>query len=237
LAAGILYNSIMLENIVSSPFEDKVSFVCVGPQALLSYKAPQDEMCLLSDNAAPKRRQEFLLGRAAASRALTQIGIDPPPPVGKGQFREPIWPDGVVGSISHSGETAIAAVALQSFSDGIGIDLEIIREQRDISQRLCQGPEYAWVHEHQDKAAERLTILFSAKESLFKAIFPMYGKYFWYKDVELSWNPDSSCFDATLLFSASKAYPSGSQVQIGCKVIDSSVFTWTLLPKREICDQ
>ena len=52
--------------------------------------------------SAPKRQAEFLCGRIAAHEAMRRLGIEYwRAPIGIGRSREPLWPHGVAGSISH----------------------------------------------------------------------------------------------------------------------------------------
>jgi 4'-phosphopantetheinyl transferase EntD len=67
-------------------------------------KARQNEAALLPHNVAPRRREEFLLGRCAARLALRKAGLRYDLPVLRGSRREPCWPDGFVGSITHCEE-------------------------------------------------------------------------------------------------------------------------------------
>ncbi len=82
-----------------------------------------EEATLEHPRAIPARHQEFCLGRAAARAALQQLGRAPVP-ILRGPQREPLWPDGIVGSITHINGLALAALAERRLSTGIGIDLE-----------------------------------------------------------------------------------------------------------------
>lgn len=126
-------------------------------------------------NAVPKRRAEFSTVRACADAALRALGATRPPQVpGKGGM--PPWPTGIVGSMTHCAGRYAAAVARTSSFRGLGIDaeprvplpegiLESISstEERASLQRLWREvPEVNWD-----------TILFSAKESVYKAWYPL----------------------------------------------------------------
>jgi len=133
-----------------------------------------------------KRQAEFLFGRLAARLALGEaLGpAQAQAEIAIGAAREPRWPSGSLGSISHSDGCA-AAVALPSGqAHGIGIDLErllapasreavlgvaIDAQEADL---LAAAATAAWSHD------ALLTALFSAKESLFKAAFGAVGRYF-----------------------------------------------------------
>lgn len=78
-------------------------------------------------DAVPKRRAEFLSGRYCAARVLERM--DMKTEVGISRHRAPIWPDSVVGSISHTSDKAVAvAVAMRALDVlGLGIDIERVR--------------------------------------------------------------------------------------------------------------
>jgi len=80
-----------------------------------------EERCIL--NAVRKRRDEFAAGRGAARRALSMLDI-PSMPIPRADDRRPIWPGGIVGSISHAENVAAAIVGRAEDIDGVGLDIE-----------------------------------------------------------------------------------------------------------------
>ncbi|MGP3593862.1 enterobactin synthase subunit EntD [Vagococcus sp. WN89Y] len=115
---------------------------------------------------ARKRQAEHLAGRIAAVHALRARGETTVP--GIGAAGEPLWPAGVFGSITHSASRALAVVASQP----VGIDLEVL-----FSPSLCSELADCIVSPQERVRLERcslpfalaLTLVFSAKESLYKA--------------------------------------------------------------------
>jgi 4'-phosphopantetheinyl transferase EntD len=113
------------------------------------------------------RATEFRSGRAAARAALASLGVDagelPEGPAG------PVWPDGIVGSISHSAGTAVAIAARSVAHTALGIDIE--REDRVIDDRvlarIATQVEQEWLSS--SGGLERL-MLFCAKEATYKAL-------------------------------------------------------------------
>jgi 4'-phosphopantetheinyl transferase EntD len=100
-----------------------------------------EELALLRPETVESRRESFRLGRQAAHQALHGLGRDNGP-ILAGDNREPIWPDGVVGSIAHAAGCGVALVAPSEHSDGIGIDLEARRpapELADLGPRSARG--------------------------------------------------------------------------------------------------
>ena len=130
---------------------------------------PEEEACIRS--AVPRRRAEFAAGRWCARRSLAELGY-PVTPILVGHLREPLWPSGAIGTITHT-ETLSAAVVARSDSwSGIGIDLlEVAAAGRILGEvdGLISDSE-------EERCAEALVganaraLLFSAKESVIKAI-------------------------------------------------------------------
>lgn len=128
-----------------------------------------------------KRQNEFLHGRLCARRALGAIGIKGAH-VSVGRMGEPVWPAGVLGSITHNHEYALAVALRRDSSVGIGIDVESIadRESCDALMALAVSPgelHYLRSMKTSLSLACLLTIVFSAKESFFKACFPTVARF------------------------------------------------------------
>lgn len=120
-------------------------------------------------SAVPKRRSEFLAGRLCAALALRQAGMAEA--VGQ-SGRAPVWPDGVAGSITHSRDRAIAAVS--THYAGVGVDCEALVPD-DRAFALCSA--IFTETEAQLRPAALpfgvfFTLVFSAKEALYKARAP-----------------------------------------------------------------
>ena len=140
--------------------------------------------------AAPKRLGEFLAGRLAAREALGSFGLAGST-VAIGRAREPLWPAGMEGSISHSqlAGQGVALCGVRPAQGGMGLDLEAWLEA-DQAAKLWPGivDEDEWGRlEGGARAigldrAGGLTLVFSAKESLFKALHPRVGRYFDFLD-------------------------------------------------------
>jgi 4'-phosphopantetheinyl transferase EntD len=136
--------------------------------------------------AAPARRREFAAGRDCARHALAALGIGALP-VPQAPDRAPCWPDGVVGSITHTGDFAAAAVAHRRDLAGLGIDAE--RRDRAVPRlwsRICTPAELAWLESLPEGDRVALaTALFSAKEAFYKCQHPLTDTFLAYRDVEI----------------------------------------------------
>jgi len=151
-------------------------------------------------DVSDRRRLRFLRGRLAACRALKDLGcagrtLIPPGPGGR-----PVFPDGISGSISHCEGWSVGVAVRFAKRLSIGIDLVSIDQMRkcDISSLICSERERDWVHSG-NGLAERLCMLFAAKEAIYKALYPSCSRYIEFKEVELSWHADEAYFRATLL--------------------------------------
>ncbi|MEX0740464.1 MAG: 4'-phosphopantetheinyl transferase superfamily protein [Pseudohongiella sp.] len=142
--------------------------------------------------AVPKRKAEFIAGRYCAREALALLANSPfatgtetiqrDARVGIGANREPLWPGGVVGSITHSHGYASAVVARRDQVRAVGVDTEKWIEPdraENIKQQILTRQE---CHAEQqllfDSPLHYLTLVFSAKESLFKCLFPLVNTFF-----------------------------------------------------------
>ncbi|ENP8393577.1 4'-phosphopantetheinyl transferase superfamily protein [Vibrio alginolyticus] len=125
--------------------------------------------------AALKRRCEFLAGRACAHQALTYLGHETAGSIGIGRGNEPVWPENIVGSISHCVGHAVASVAHCSEDVvGVGVDIEKVMSRQWANQLSSQIVSLNERHHaaHFDDICQFLTLIFSAKEAIYKAIFP-----------------------------------------------------------------
>jgi 4'-phosphopantetheinyl transferase EntD len=150
--------------------------------------------------AVERRRTEFTTGRHCARVALTRLGLEPSA-ITKGQRGAPLWPDGVVGSITHCAGYRAAAVARTADRVTIGIDaepneplpagvLDTIALPRERARLLAAAsdPGVCW---------DRL--LFSAKESVYKAWFPLTGTWLGFEEADIIFEPATATFAACLL--------------------------------------
>ena len=123
-------------------------------------------------NAGRKRKTDHLAGRIAAAHALSALNDRTIPAIGASG--EPVWPAGMSGSITHSGTQAMAVVVRHPDAR-VGIDCEAIlpdSEAREIQDGIIDAQEAMCLTRSGYPFALALTLTFSAKESLFKALFP-----------------------------------------------------------------
>lgn len=152
------------------------------------------EMPASIQRSVAKRQAEFLAGRLCARAALLHLdGTCATPAIG--EDRAPVWPAHIAGAITHSNGRAGAVVALKSEWQGLGIDLENLlsdeRARRLVKEILTPGEQRRMAEGCDEDVALVVTLTFSIKESLFKALFPLVGQRFYFEHAEvLSWSKD-----------------------------------------------
>ena len=161
---------------------------------------PEEEPIVV--RAVERRRAEFTTARSCARQALAQLGV-PPAPVLIGPAREPVWPAGVVGSLTHCDGYRAAAVARRAEVASLGIDAEphlalpdgVLDRVTLPAERRALGGLPAGVR------WDRL--LFSAKESVYKAWYPLAQCWLGFEDARLDFHagtdPTRGTFTAELL--------------------------------------
>lgn len=151
------------------------------------------------DGAVPQRAAEFTTVRACAAIAFRQLGLTPAALV-PGPDRAPRWPAGVVGSLTHCDGYRAAAVAKREVVRSIGIDVEpngpLPEGVADIvltaaEQRARHGRDQLMSGTNVDR------LIFSAKESLFKAWWPLTKTWLDFSDATVTVDP-SGTFTAHL---------------------------------------
>jgi 4'-phosphopantetheinyl transferase EntD len=151
--------------------------------------------------AVDKRRREFTTVRACARAALARLGL-PPVPIVPGPRGAPQWPDGVVGSMTHCAGYRACAVALDrnllalgldaephdQLPDGVLVAVSLEEERKRLAALAAAAPGTHW---------DRM--LFSAKESVYKAWFPLTGRWLGFEDASVTIDPEAGMFTARLL--------------------------------------
>lgn len=143
------------------------------------------------------RRNHFIRGRTAARRALKQLSSSfAHAEIGRGLRHEPLWPVGTTGSISHTAGLCGAVVSGCSSASAIGLDLECCTRQVsfNIARRICLESERNWALSESTLESQRLLQIFSAKEAIFKALFPVVRHSLSFDEAELSWDEPGTRF-------------------------------------------
>jgi 4'-phosphopantetheinyl transferase EntD len=160
---------------------------------------PEEEAVLA--RAVDKRRREFTTARACARAGLARLGV-PPVPILPGPRGAPQWPPGIVGSMTHCAGYRASAVARAEDMLTLGLDAEpddrlpggvldavaTADEQAAVDALASAAPAPSW---------DRL--LFSAKESVYKAWFPLTRRWLGFKEAAVTISPADGTFAARLL--------------------------------------
>ena len=158
-----------------------------------------DEVAYM-ERLRPRRRLEFATGRHCAQSALAALGAGAAV-LGRENDGRPRWPQGIVGSISHCEGACIAAAAEDQSFAMLGIDVELRAPLPEgVLAQVASREEVAALPYHafpMSRPAPLDTILFSAKESVFKALYPSLQRFFGFEDVLLTLSENRS-FEARL---------------------------------------
>lgn len=152
-------------------------------------------------NAVEVRRREFVTARACAREALARLG-HPDQPVPAGARGEPLWPAGIVGSITHCTGYRACAVALAGELLTIGVDAEVGEPlPAGLIGDIALPEERRWIERLSaaDPAVSWDRLLFSIKESIYKAWFPLARSWLGFEDASVTIDPSRGTFSASLL--------------------------------------
>jgi len=176
-------------HIVTSPVTNRATDIL--PEELAS-----------QNGTTSKRVNEFTSGRYAAHAALARAGL-PRTPILRNADRTPVWPPDCKGSISHSTQLAAAAVTSDTAVAGLGLDIETTQATAPLKERLQQRLFTA--DERRSFAALKNALdhpevlAFSAKEAVYKAIYPIAELMIGFTEVAIHFDPHQSKFTAAYL--------------------------------------
>lgn len=187
---------------------------------------PQEEEAVAS--AVICRRMEFAAGRSCARIILKQLGFQNAVLIKKPDGT-PSWPEGVVGSISHTHTWCAVAATRSSLVRGIGIDIESIsRISAKIIRKITTEEERIFLWKAPpEKLQMLLCLIFSAKEAVYKCLYPVWKKKIGFHDVTITLEIIDRKFDA---FIKPQAIPHGLFLSGNYKIYNGLVITGLVLP-------
>ncbi|MDJ0630861.1 MAG: 4'-phosphopantetheinyl transferase superfamily protein [Rhodobacter sp.] len=177
----------------------------------------------------PRRRAEYLAGRIAAGAALASLGEalhDVPPDAD----RVPVWPGGIHGSISHSRRHA--ACVLSRGYPVIGVDIEDIVQGDSLSAILetaMTAPERGLITAEGRPDPRLATLVFSAKEAVYKALFPHVRTFFGFEALRLEQAPLAGTLRLRLQTTLSPEFAAGTIFEPDWRATSERVLTWLAL--------
>jgi len=189
---------------------------------------------LLEDEArftgsmVPKRRAEFTAGRVTARAALEKLGHEPGP-IAIGPSREPVWPQGVVGSISHTGAFCAAAVAESRSVESLGLDIEEATPlEHEVQRLVCRPEELDWLEPVAAQTPWAGKLIFSAKESIYKCWFPIEGVFLDFLEATVSVDLSAQRWSGVIHKKSDRGFP--SRISGGFRIYRRHLFTACFLP-------
>lgn len=137
------------------------------------------------DGAAQTRVEQFTAGRVCSRIALGRLGVSKSTPIARGEDRAPVWPNGFIGSITHTDTWCAAAVARVESVRSIGIDLEPATPLKEaLWRRVCTKTEREHLKALPDPGLMG-KVLFSVKESVYKCQYALTTQFLGFQAVEV----------------------------------------------------
>lgn len=142
------------------------------------------------NKAVKKRLSEYFAGRYCAIQTLNKMGIQLNH-IDRGERGDPLWPDGVYGSISHCSNRAVAVAGpIQTELNQLGVGIDIEDEVNEIVIENVRNDtvnpnEVELIFSDPAQVGARFTLMFSIKESFFKAAYLNVGAYFGFDAISL----------------------------------------------------
>jgi 4'-phosphopantetheinyl transferase EntD len=177
--------------------------------------------------SARKRQSEFFFGRLAARQVLSSITADLAlANIGIGVSREPLWPEGVIGSITHNRSFAGATAEMRGHRRGIGIDIEGIVCSETVHAMLDTVINHQEMREMSVQARSwstlaLLTLAFSAKESFFKGAYQSVGQFFDFDAARIvAMDPGRGRLRLRLMQTLCDYFVEGQEYELGFEFID-----------------
>jgi 4'-phosphopantetheinyl transferase EntD len=179
---------------------------------------PASEQHVVRD-AVASRQASFAMGRHCARQALSRLGVPMPAHLLPDAHGCPRWPQGVVGSISHSPMLAMAVTARRSAAQALGVDIE--SPHRDVSvdalTRVFDPQEIAWLAGQKSSDRRFLAYaLFSCREALYKCVFQASGHRLAPHEVRVQLDMAQGLFRARWLARARSLFLPVLTGRVGC---------------------
>lgn len=205
--------------------------------ALVLRPLPEEELPLEPEErpavarALSKRRRDFSAGRACAREALAELGY-PPQALPRLDDGRTAWPAGLLGSITHSTRWCAAAVAATDEEGeiaGVGVDIEELGRLSDrTAARVLSAAELDAAQRSPLGVDACRTVMFSAKESIYKCLYPIVERYIDFDEATIEVH-ESGQLDATLAPALEAALPATRRLRGRFARTSESVMTAVLL--------
>lgn len=181
----------------------------------------------LIERAVEKRRRTFRAGRVLARRALLRLGLPAAPILA--WDRRPVWPEGVLGTISHTEECCAVAVTRRGEIVGVGVDVEVDGAATErLFRHIATPEELEWLHGLAEPSVWG-TVLFSAKEAFYKSLATIHPHFVSFHDVRLEIDRVAGTFQVVPLDDAVRSALTGLCVDGAWRCEDGWVFAAVVL--------
>jgi len=166
---------------------------------------------ILVRNASDRRHREFRAGRLCARQVLSELGFTRFPLLSDAA-RAPMWPPGIIGSISHTADLCGVVAARRGALVALGLDLESVDPLPDeLWDHVLTEGERTWLRRHREVEPGLLAkLIFSAKECTYKCQYTLTHRWLEFEDVEISLDMETGEYHVTVTPTLSGPFPSGA---------------------------
>jgi 4'-phosphopantetheinyl transferase EntD len=212
---------------------ERIAIAELDPQLVTPGAGLYPEEAASVANAVETRRKQFTAGRMLARDAWQRLGV-PAQPLLNDEQRVPLWPAGLVGTITHTHGWCAAAVAKNTHFSALGADVEAATPlERGLWERICRPAERRWLESAPERAGILGKAFFSAKESIYKALYPSVRIFLDFHSMQIELEPlaEGTCrWHAELQIDWGR-FRRGQRFGPGVLAIDSSwILTGIALP-------
>lgn len=188
----------------------------------------------LIEKAVEKRKAEFAAARVMARQAMLHLGVAAVPLL-RYDSRAPRWPDGIIGTITHTRDYCAVALTNAAELRSIGIDAEVNEPLKpELVERVCTEAERHWL---QSRAKEErgclAKLIFSAKEAFYKCQHPITQTYLGFQDVTLEFDVDTFEFHVATVHKLEGEAASVGAAKGTYKISDELIVTAMRLPSGD----
>jgi len=188
---------------VSSLFSDGVLTRCDHRTSWRDSLTPQEKKQI--GDVCGARYAEFAAGRSQARQLISAL-TGTVESVLSGSNREPVWPDAVIGSITHCSEYCAVAVAVRSRLKGLGIDVEPYEDlDQEVAEMVVTRQENAQIAKRDAQVASSAAmgrkahkLVFSIKEAVYKCCFPLVRSFIEFHQCQIEFDFDNCCYCAVV---------------------------------------
>jgi 4'-phosphopantetheinyl transferase EntD len=205
--------------------------VCVGspsPEPLFPSEAA------LVSAAVDPRRAEFARGPSPPRQAMALLGV-PAAPILATPERAPMWPAGLVGSISHASEYCCAAMGWAEDWAGVGVDVEVLQPIDCELERNILSPAERSALERLDGRIPWACVVFSIKEAMYKLWNPLMECWLDFHDALVRLDPDARRFEVSVIGQPAPSVPPALRRMAGrFDIVGRHVVSAIALPRGQV---